>query len=224
MMSNMNSDTLTEWRRQQRRQLLQAREAVDASVRADWGRAISRSLLDGFTLLAGAKLGIYWPIRAEYDPRFVAHTLRNSGAQTGLPVVVGKGQPLVFRAWQPGTEMREGGLGIPYPAASPEITLDAVLVPPVGFDEKGYRLGYGAGFFDRTLAALSPQPLAIGVAFECQRLPSIEPQPHDIALDFIVTEAAIYLTRPEGLEAISARDANAAARTLQASRRLSLTR
>lgn len=216
----MTSAALSEWRRQRRQELLRAREAVDAHVRADWGRAISRSLLDGFALLAGAKLGIYWPIHAEYDPRFVAHTLRPSGTQTGLPVVVGKGQPLVFRAWQPGTELREGSMGIPYPANSPEIRLDAVLVPPVGFDQMGYRLGYGAGFFDRTLAALEPRPLAIGVAFECLRLPSIEPQPHDIALDFIVTEAGIYIRRAAGLEAIAASDANAAALALLAERRL----
>ena len=95
----------------------------------------------------------------------------------------------------------------------------ALLIPPVGFDARGYRLGYGGGYFDRTLAAMTPQPLKIGVAFELSRMETIHPQPYDIALDFIVTERCVYCNTPAGLE--EAGDAERVARlatTLLASR------
>jgi 5-formyltetrahydrofolate cyclo-ligase len=218
----MNPEELTAWRRARRKQLLAQREACDANTRTAWGRSISRSILS-LPLLAGASLGIYWPIRSEYDPRFVAHELRQRGGVIGLPVVVGKGRPLIFREWHPGVAMLKGGLDIPYPAATSELVPDACLIPPVGFDTLGYRLGYGAGFFDRTLAALSPRPLAIGVAFECARMATIYPQPYDIALDFIVTEAGIYAVMQQGLELVDANDANRHATELAAARRLAHT-
>ena len=216
----MTADELKSWRNARRADLLARRESFDAATRAAWGRAISRTISESFPLLAGKKLGIYWPIRAEFDPRFVAHEFRLKGAVIALPVVRGKGQPLMFREWGPQTEMAKGGLDIPYPVNSPEITPDACLVPPVGFDGNGYRLGYGAGFFDRTLAALSPRPLAIGVAFECARIATIHPQPHDIALDFIVTELGVFAARAAGLAATQAEEANHLAAGLVEARRL----
>ena len=219
-MLKMNPEQLAAWRRHRRKDLLAQREAVDEGTRKDWGRAISRTLLESLPLLRGARLGIYWPIRSEYDPRFVAHALREAGALIGLPVVVSKARPLIFREWRPGIAMLTGGLDIPYPAATPELMPDACLIPPVGFDALGYRLGYGAGFFDRTLAALSPRPLAIGVAFECARIDTIYPQPYDIALDIMVTESGIFRTRATGLERIAAANANRIALELVAARRL----
>jgi 5,10-methenyltetrahydrofolate synthetase len=215
----MNPDELVSWRRRRRGELLAQREAVDEGTRRNWGRSISRTLLGSLPLLQRARLGIYWPIRSEYDPRFVAHALRKSGGLIGLPVVVGKGRPLIFREWTPGIEMLTGGLDILYPASTPELVPDACLIPPVGFDALGYRLGYGAGFFDRTLAALSPRPLAIGVAFECARIDTIYPQPYDIALDLIVTESNLYLVQAGGLERIAAADANRFALELVGARR-----
>jgi hypothetical protein len=78
----------------------------------------------------------------------------------------------------------------------------ALLIPPVGFDSQGYRLGYGGGYFDRTLAAMIPQPLKIGLAFELSRIPTIHPQPHDVPMDFIVTEVGIHCVNERGLERI----------------------
>lgn len=216
----MNPQELAVWRRQQRKELLAQRETFDADTRTGWGRAISRTLLESLPMLQEAKLGIYWPIRSEYDPRFVAHSLRERGALIGLPVVIGKAQPLVFREWHPGVEMLKGGMDIPYPASTPKLLPDACVIPPVGFDAQGYRLGYGAGFFDRTLAALSPRPLAIGVAFECSRMATIYPQAYDIALDFIVTEAGIHRTSAAGLVRIEPDDANRFALELASARRL----
>jgi 5,10-methenyltetrahydrofolate synthetase len=216
----MNPDELKRWRQEQRKALLAGREAVPAATRAGWGRGISRRLFAHFDFLQSANIGIYWPIKSEFDPRFVAHDLREKGAKIALPVVVATGQPLIFREWHPGVAMLKGGLDIPYPASTLELRPDACLIPPVGFDGAGYRLGYGAGFFDRTLAALAPRPLAIGVAFECARIETIHPQPYDIALDFIVTEAAIYAVRAGKLEPIDPAAANALALELASARRL----
>ena len=102
LQTTMNPEEVTLWRRQQRKELLAKRETFDADARGEWGRAISRTLLASLPMLQEAKLGIYWPIRSEYDPRFVAHSLRERGAVIGLPVVVGKAQPLMFRQWYPG--------------------------------------------------------------------------------------------------------------------------
>lgn len=217
---DMNPDELTAWRRQRRKELLAQRDAVSLDVRRAWSRSISRNLLESMPFSPGTKLGVYWPIRGEYDPRFVAHAVRRQGGAIGLPAVVGKSHPLIFREWHPGVEMLQGGLDIPYPASTPELDPDACLIPPVGFDAQGYRLGYGAGFFDRTLAAMSPRPLAIGVAFECARIETIYPQPYDIALDFIVTEAGIYVTRPTRLERVAALDAKRIALEIVHARRL----
>ena len=212
-------DELAAWRDERRRELLARREAAGDEARAAWGRKVSRAVLDGFPPLAGAKLGIYWPVHGEFDPRFVAHALRAVNARIGLPVVVGRQQALIFRDWRPGVDMRKGGLGIPYPAAGEAFVPDACLIPPVGFDERGFRLGYGAGFFDRTLAACAPRPLAIGVAFECSRMTTIHPQPHDIALDFIVTEAGIHFANAAGLQAVGAAEANRLALDLMRARK-----
>jgi 5-formyltetrahydrofolate cyclo-ligase len=213
-------EELTLWRRELRTGLLARRESFPFETRTAWGRSISSQILAGLPILKGAKFGIYWPIKSEYDPRFVAHTLREHGTVIGLPVVVAKGRPLIFREWHPGTEMLKGGLGIPYPPASaPDLMPDACVIPPVGFDKRGYRLGYGGGFFDRTLASMSPRPLAIGVAFDYALLETIYPQTYDIALDFIVTESALYAVNAAGLTAVDAKEANRHAIELQTARR-----
>jgi len=105
-----------------------------------------------------------------------------------LPVVVEKAKPLIFREWWPGISMNHGVWNIPVPAAGEPVEPDALLVPVVGFDRRRYRLGYGGGYYDRTLAALSAKPRAVGVGFELSQLATIYPQPHDIPMDLIVTE------------------------------------
>jgi 5,10-methenyltetrahydrofolate synthetase len=152
------------------------------------------------------------------DVRFAIRALRAAGATAALPVVAGKGQPLAFREWHPGVAMRSGALGIPAPVDTPLVVPDAALVPLVAFDAQGFRLGYGGGFFDRTLAALARRPLAIGVGFEVQRLPTIHPQPHDIPMDFIVTEADVYRVEPDGIVAMPIDSAGERVRALAAHR------
>ena len=116
-------------------------------------------------------------------PRSIAR-----GGTTALPVVVEKAHPLIFRAYSPGDRLEKGVWNIPIPAEGEPVLPDIVIAPLVGVDPRNYRLGYGGGFFDRTLARMPRKPLVIGVGYEMQRIATIHPQPHDIPMDRIVTE------------------------------------
>lgn len=131
-------------------------------------------------------LGFYWPFRGEYDPRPLVRALHGAGVALALPVVVAKAQPLIFRPWRPGIEMADGVWKIPVPAEGYPVQPDTLLVPLVGFDANRYRLGYGGGFYDRTIAAMIHRPRTIGVGFQCGRLQTIHPQSHDSPMDEIV--------------------------------------
>jgi 5,10-methenyltetrahydrofolate synthetase len=182
---------LSAWRKARRAELLAAREAIPPHERHSRNERITRQLLAAFDVLAGAPIGFCWPFRAEPDPRFFLREMRRQGSRTALPVVVGKGKPLEFREWWPGAPTMPGVLDLPIPQATEVLRPRVLLVPPIGFDAQGYRLGYGGGFFDITLAATAPQPLTIAVAFEVSRIQTIYPQPHDIPMDFVVTESGV---------------------------------
>jgi 5-formyltetrahydrofolate cyclo-ligase len=197
----VDAESLKIWRKEQRERLVAARLAVDADTLHAFRTAIDRHLARAFPGLAHGILGFCWPFKNEYDPRFLAHDLRERGALNALPVVVAPRQPLIFRLWKPGDELAKGVYDIPYPAAGDPVVPDAALVPMNGFDEGGYRLGYGGGFFDRTLASLrkegSKKPVAIGVTYELARMETIHPQSYDIPMDYVVTEKGVY-ERVEG--------------------------
>lgn len=180
------------WRREQRKRLIALREAIAPQALHAMRLAIDAHLGREFPGLRGAKLAICWPYRNEYDARHLAAALRAAGATTLLPVVVARDTPLQFRQWRPGVAMSKGALGIPYPSDTLMDRPTAVLLPMVGFDAAGYRLGYGGGYFDRTLAAMTPRPTVIGVAHELARMETIYPQAHDIAVDYLATERGIY--------------------------------
>jgi 5-formyltetrahydrofolate cyclo-ligase len=139
----------------------------------------------------GITLGVYWPFQAEFDPRPLIDWLIAEGSAAALPAVVDNKGPLEYRAWRPGEPLVDGVWNIPVPQQRAIVVPQAVLAPLVGFDGECYRLGYGGGYFDRTLAALSPRPVAIGVGFELSLLDTIHPQPHDIPMDLIVTESGL---------------------------------
>lgn len=183
-------------RRDLRVRLLATRDAADPQTRAEWSVAITASLLTLLIPFTGRILGFYWPHRSEYDPIPVAKAVIAAGGRCALPVVVERRAPLEFREWHPAVEMMPGkfSYGIPHPVGGDPVIPDVMLIPLVGFDARGYRLGYGGGYFDRTLAVLDPRPHTIGVGFELGRLSTIDPQPHDIPLDIIVSEAGIYPT------------------------------
>jgi 5,10-methenyltetrahydrofolate synthetase len=193
-------DDVYAWRRAQRQELITARQAAPDTTRHAQGAAVGALLEQAFALPADKVIAFCWPYRGEVDVRFAIRRLREAGALAALPVVAAKARPLQFRRWWPGVAMTAGALGIPAPLGTDLVTPDAAFVPLVGFDAEGYRLGYGGGYFDRTLAALPRKPLTIGVGYEASRLATIQPQPHDIAMDFIVTEAGIHVVAAGGLE------------------------
>jgi len=195
----MKPEELTSWRRAERARLIAAREALDAATLERLRLCIDAHLERSFPGLAAAKLAFCWPIRGEYDARSLLRGLRSRGALTALPVVVASKQPLVFREWHPGVALAAGPLGIPFPTDSELVAPTAVLLPVVGWDEAGYRLGYGAGFFDLTLASLPKRPVVIGVGYELTRMPSIHPQSWDVPMDWVVTERGVYRRDPQGL-------------------------
>lgn len=193
-------EALAPWRSARRSALIQAREAIPADELLAARLAIDSHLQRAFPDLARGPIAFCWPYRNEYDARHLLVQARSQGAVTLLPVVLGKGRPMIFRPWKPGDEMLQGTLGIPYPAHGEDTAPDTVLLPVVGFDEQGFRLGYGGGFFDRTLEALQARgvrPRVIGVGHELARMPTIYPQAYDRPLDYMVTERGVY-ARQEG--------------------------
>lgn len=177
------------WRKRQRTALIAQRIAMPLPRRRDHEAAIMAHLRTAYPDLGRRRVGFYWPFKGEFDPRPLARALHEAGASLSLPVVERRAQPLAFRAWQPGARMTPGVWNIPVPADGEATTPEVLLVPLVGFDAKGYRLGYGGGYYDRTLASLAPRPIAIGLGFEGACLATIFPQAHDVRMDAIVTEA-----------------------------------
>ena len=183
------------WRTAERQRLLAERAAMAVEVRHVASHAIAghldRLLADRFGSLQGLTISAWWPIKAELNLRTWLAGLAARGAQAALPIIATKGAPLIFRPWTPDTRMERGFWNIPVPAEGPEVRPDITLAPVVGWDAQGYRLGYGGGYFDRTLAALTPRPYAIGVGLDAAHIPTIFPQPHDIPMKCIVTESGM---------------------------------
>ena len=178
------------WRRAERERLIALRMALSPAARREAGERIAAALREILAERPGI-LGIYWPFRAEFDPRPLVDDLVAGGREVALPVVVDKKGPLEYRAWAPGESLVAGVWDIPIPEKREIVVPSAVLAPLVGFDSGCYRLGYGGGYFDRTLASLVPRPLAIGVGFAMQRIDTIYPQSFDIPMDLIVTETGV---------------------------------
>ncbi|HZQ73110.1 MAG TPA: 5-formyltetrahydrofolate cyclo-ligase [Burkholderiales bacterium] len=200
----MEPEELKRWRKAERERLIGARLALtQEEVESVRGR-IDRHLERAFPGLGRGTVAFCWPIKNEYDARHLARALRERGARTALPVVVAPRQPLAFREWHPGVRLARGVMDIPYPADSETLVPDAVLLPMNGWDAKGYRLGYGGGFFDRTLASLAKRPVTVGVAYELARMATIHPQAWDLPMDYVVTERGIYRRDPEGLAFLGA--------------------
>lgn len=179
-----------------RSRLIADREALSPALRSQLTAALAGHLGDVLNRLNPQTLGFCWPFRGEPDiVEFLAEwQAAFSGRQLALPIVPDTPGALAFHTWQPGEPLVADRFGIPAPQGTPSVALQAVLVPVNGFDARGYRIGYGGGFFDRTLASLSPAPISIGIGFEIARLDDAQPQPHDLPLDWIVTEAGIVVS------------------------------
>jgi 5,10-methenyltetrahydrofolate synthetase len=177
-------------RKLRREQLLAARAGLQD--RAEREQALCRHAAQWLARADVRAVAFFWPIRGEPDLRAVmAEWLAEDERRVAaLPVV--SGDTLAFHTWANDAPMRAAEFGIPVPARGRPVQPDCLLVPCVGFDARRYRLGYGGGYYDRTLAQTVPWPLCVGIAFEVGRIDSIEPQAHDIALDAVITDAAIY--------------------------------
>jgi 5-formyltetrahydrofolate cyclo-ligase len=206
------------WRKQQRAQLLALRSAASTQDRAAWGASIHAFLIDALDLQAPCVLGLCWPYRQEFDSRPLAARLRARGVRSALPIVRGPSLPLAFHHWWPGVAMDKGVYDIAVPRGTDVLLPDVLLVPPVGIDALGYRLGYGGGYFDRTLVALARKPVCIATAFDLSRIDSLEPQAHDVRMDFVVSETGISQCLPDGMRVIDTAQCRLAVQQLLAER------
>lgn len=191
-----NTPALSEpdWRNALRREMVTRRAALPPDQHAALSARLCDHLTTLLTQVSVASAAFCWPIKNEADIRPAMIDWIQQGIRIALPVVVEVDAPLAFRTWTPQTVLTPDRYGIPTPADGDWLTPEALLLPLNAFDNAGYRLGYGGGYFDRTLAALAPKPLAIGIGFELNRVASIRPQTHDQRLDWIVTEAGARQT------------------------------
>ncbi len=170
-----------------RRELLATRAGMPDAVRSQADAAIAAALKAQLSRFEGV-LGFYWPIQHEFDARPVVSAWLATAPRRRavLPVVIKRASPLKFRQWDPMTPMQAAGFGTSVPATGEWLIPDALLVPLVGFDRERYRLGYGGGYYDRTMAALPQRPDTTGIGYKVCALDSIEPQTYDLQLDRLI--------------------------------------
>ena len=182
--------TIAAVRQNLRKTRIAAREALPAADRVLLTARIEDHLDALLDTLGPTTVAFCWPWRGEVDlvPWARRWLAANPERQMALPVVRTPGEPMIFLRWHLEVPMETDHHGIPIPAGTEILQPELILVPLNVFDAAGYRLGYGGGYFDRTLAALQPAPLCVGVAFELARVDSTFPQPHDQPMDWIVTE------------------------------------
>jgi 5-formyltetrahydrofolate cyclo-ligase len=173
-----------------RRELLKRRDSIPAHVRAAAALAIAERALP-IERRAGTIVSGYSPLKSEINPLPVMRRFAEAGAQLALPVVAGRGRPLIMRAWTFGQELGAGVWGIREPKPeSPEVFPDILFVPLLGFDRRGHRIGYGAGYYDMTITRLRTlKPIiALGIAFAAQEIDEVPTSPRDARLDLVLTE------------------------------------
>ena len=166
------------------------RGGLSAEERAEGAAELARKGLDFIGPAPGAVISGYAAIRDELDPARLIALLASQGHPVALPVTVTRGEPLEFRRWKSGIELQRGDFSVPVPGKdAPVLTPDILLVPLLAFDLEGYRLGYGAGYYDRTLAGLRSQGeiIAVGLAFDAQRVESVPHDGYDERLDWVLT-------------------------------------
>jgi 5-formyltetrahydrofolate cyclo-ligase len=185
----MMHQSVASWRRQQRATLIGARQAMSPHDRQIVADIIADKLNRVTTVLGTSIVGLYWPIKNEISMMPWGRALaQHKGVALCLPVVVTQKAPLEYWRWTPGEAMQPGCWNIPRPTHRDVLAPDLLLAPLVGFDQNNYRLGYGGGYFDRTLASLEPRPIVIGVGYDFSALETIFPQPHDIPMRAVLTE------------------------------------
>ncbi len=184
------SDVVLQAAKAAARKLARAKRATLANIEAP--ARLAEAMLAEHAPPKGAIIAGYWPMGDEMDPRPLMLALASRGQAMALPVTPPRGQPLAFRAWVPGAALRPGPMGTSEPVAGEELRPDLVLVPLLAFDRAGRRLGYGGGYYDRTLAAL-PGAKAIGIAYAGQEMPEVPAGPQDMRLPLIATEDGVIV-------------------------------
>jgi 5-formyltetrahydrofolate cyclo-ligase len=188
------SNPVSKSKKELRKALLEAR--LDAAREPTVEIALRRQIIDTLKRYAPVCVGFYWPLAGEFDARDAIATwlAEDPRREAGLPVIHAPGEPLAFHAWTPETAMKTGHHKIPEPDSGRVVIPDLLLIPCVGFDEDGYRLGYGGGYYDRTLAAWPRpmKPVTVGIAYEACRTEALQREAHDIALDAIITDVGCY--------------------------------
>lgn len=183
---------LTERKAEARRSALARRKGADTAAN---GVDLARHVLARCPPPPGAIVAGFWPMGDEIDVRPLLTVLAERGHALALPVTPARGRPLLFRRWRPGDTLSPGPLGTRFPATGDEVRPDWLLVPLLAFDRAGRRLGYGGGYYDRTLAAL-PGAVAVGCAHAVQETPEVPAGPDDVRLALVATEAGVIDCRP----------------------------
>lgn len=169
-----------------------ARAALDHATRAEASEQAASHFFASIAIKPDDVVAAYWRIRDELDCQPILVRLMDSNQPVVLPVVMGQDEPLDLRIWEQGASLYESGFGTLAPSdLAPRAEPDVVIMPLLGFDKTGTRLGYGGGYYDRTLAHMTKRPLLVGLAFAAQELEQIPREPHDVPLDAIVTEAGV---------------------------------
>ena len=184
------SDVVLQAAKAAARKLARAKRASLANAEAP--ERLAEAMLAQHAPPKGAVIAGYWPMGDEMDPRPLMLALASRGHALALPVTPPRGQPLAFRAWAPGAALRPGPMGTSEPVAGEELRPDVVLVPLLAFDRAGRRLGYGGGYYDRTLAAL-PAAKAIGIGYAGQEMAEVPAGPQDMRLPLIATEDSVII-------------------------------
>ena len=184
------SDVVLQAAKAAARKLARAKRATLTNIEAP--ARLAEAMLAHYAPPAGAVIAGYWPMGDEMDPRPLMLALASRGHALALPITPPRGRPLAFRAWAPGAALRLGPMGTSEPVAGEELRPDVLLVPLLAFDRAGRRLGYGGGYYDRTLAAL-PGAKAIGIAYAGQEMPEVPAGPQDMRLPLIATEDSVII-------------------------------
>jgi len=181
-----------------RREALARRDALPPAERARAAEIIAARVFP-VAVAAGAIVSGFSPMKSEINPVPLMRQLADVGVQLALPAVAGKGKPLIMRAWTFGEPLAAGVWGIREPKSeAPEVAPDILIVPLLAFDRRGHRIGYGAGYYDLTIAALrARKPItAIGIAFAAQEIDAVPNTPRDARLDYVLTEKEIIMPEP----------------------------
>jgi 5-formyltetrahydrofolate cyclo-ligase len=216
----MNAQDLLAFRRTLRAALIEKRLPIGSSDRALPDTRIAKTLSSGAAGLQQLVIGFCWPYKGEFDLRPLAAEWCGAGISVTLCALAEVGAPMRFRRWSPAVDLVPGAYGISIPAGGEILLPDMLFIPLVGFDSQGYRLGYGGGYFDRFLTELQPKAITIGVSYAALRVATVQPQPHDVAMDFIVTDSALFAVTDRSLEEISVSDFASRCRALAAARGL----